>query len=336
MLQPSDLPRSAVRVIAAISMAAILVGLTVVWALGPVRSGSRDARQFTVQPGWGTARIAGELAGVGLIRSATAFTVYVRVTGLGASLQAGTYELSQGMTPTAIARRIASGDALSTDTELTIPEGMNVWETDDLLQSRGLIVPGSFARTWQEAEGTLFPETYRIPREIASAGAEFGNARRIGDILRAEHDRRAAGYTREQVIIASMLEKEAKTPEDMALVAGIIAKRRDIGMLLQIDATVAYGWCLRRWLPMSSTANCDVTQAPIATEIKVDGPYNTYTRAGLPDGPISNPGAQALEAAAHPKASEYLFYLSTRDGSRLIYSKTLDEHLENRRQYLGI
>jgi len=336
MLEPTGpVPRLKVT-IAAISMAAILVGLTVAWAFGPISAGSREVREFTVQPGWGTARIAGELASAGLIRSAVAFTAYTRFAGLGASLQAGTYELSRGMTPVAIARRLASGEALSTDTELTIPEGMNAWEIDELLQTKKLIVPGSFARTWQEAEGTLFPETYRIPREVASAGAEFANARRIGDILRAEYDRRAGGYTREQVIIASMLEKEAKTPEDMALVAGIIAKRRDIGMLLQIDATVAYGWCLRRWLPMSSTANCDVTQAPIATEIKVDGPYNTYTRAGLPDGPISNPGARALEAAKNPKASDYLYYLSTRDGSDIIFSKTLDEHLQNRAKYLSL
>jgi len=107
-------------------------------------------------------------------------------------------------------------------------------------------------------------------------------------------------------------------------------------MLLQIDATVAYGWCLRRWLPMSSTANCDVTQAPIALEIKTDGPYNTYTRPGLPEGPIGNPGLQALEAAKHPKASDYLYYLSTRDGSDIIFSKTLDEHLKNRAKYLGL
>jgi UPF0755 protein len=134
-----------------------------------------------------------------------------------------------------------------------------------------------------------------------------------------------------QIITASMLEKEAKTPEDMAMVAGIMKQRMDIGMRLQIDATVGYGWCLR----IAPNRPCDVTQAPIATEIKVDGAYNTYTRVGLPLGPISNPGEQALSAAANPKVSEYFYYLSTRDGSQIIYSKTLDEHLRNRAKYLG-
>jgi UPF0755 protein len=130
-----------------------------------------------------------------------------------------------------------------------------------------------------------------------------------------------------------MLEKEAKTSHDMALVAGIIYKRMEIGMLLQIDATVAYGWCLRS---AGLGRDCDVTQAPIALELGIDGPYNTYLRAGLPAGPISNPGIQALEAAANPSTSDYLFYLSTRDGSRIIYAETHEEHLQNRREHLGV
>ena len=121
----------------------------------------------------------------------------------------------------------------------------------------------------------------------------------------------------------------------MALVSGIIQKRLQLKMPLQIDATVAYGWCLRRWLPMSNNRTCDVTQAPIATELKVDGPYNTYARVGLPPAPISNPGLQALEAAAHPKTSSYLYYLSTRDGSQIIYAKTAAEQQANRAKYLG-
>jgi len=92
MLEPTG-PSSRVKTaIAAISVAAMLVGLTGAWVLGPVRSGERDIREFTVMPGWGTARVASELATAGLIRSATAFTVYARLAGLGGSLQAGTYE----------------------------------------------------------------------------------------------------------------------------------------------------------------------------------------------------------------------------------------------------
>lgn len=321
---------------AAIVLAAVVASV-LVWfllALSPL-SASSEKQEFTVQPGWGGARIATELQDAGLIRSSLAMVIVTNYTNTGDSLKAGTYLLSPSMSTSEIVRAIAAGEALSSDIVITIPEGMNVWEIDALLQRQKLIVPGSFARTWQGKEGMLFPDTYRFGKDIASASDRFSNAQAIGDALREAFISRTERYTNDQIIIASILEKEAKTPEDMQLVSGIIARRMKLGMPLQIDATVGYGWCLRRWLPMSSTANCDVTQAPIATEIKVDGPYNTYARMGLPVAPISNPGLRALGAAAHPKTSDYLFYLSTRDGSQLIYSKTLAEHLRNRSKYLG-
>ena len=81
---------------------------------------------------------------------------------------------------------------------------------------------------------------------------------------------------------------------------------------------------------------CDVSQVPVGAEIKIDGPYNTYTRAGLPPAPIANPGIITIQAALNPAKSDYLYYLSTRDGSRIIFSKTAAEHAANRRKYLGI
>ena len=321
--------------IAAISVAAIIVGLFFVWAFGPVQAGTRDTRQFVVQPGWGGGRIASELQHAGLIRWAPAFIIYSAWTHTGDRLQAGTYALSRGMTTAEIERIIAGGAGLSTDITLTIPEGMNVWEIDELLTAKHLIVSGSFARTWSKEEGTLFPDTYRLSVDIARASGSYQNAGTIGRVFLQAFGAAAARYSPQQVVVASILEKEAKSADDMSLVAGIIDRRLELGIPLQMDATVAYGWCLARWLPMNSNRNCDVTQAPIAAEIKVDGPYNTYIRKGLPAGPISNPGLQALNAAAHPTSSPYLYYLSTRDGSQLIYAKTLDEHLTNRLKYLG-
>ena len=293
-------------------------------------------RTFTVQPGWGGGRIASELKRAGLIRWAPAFVIITSWTDTGDNLKAGTYALSPDMSTREIIRMLAAGEALTSDITVTIPEGMNVWEIDELLYAQRLIVQGSFARQYRDREGTLYPDTYRFAAEVASSSTAFSNAGVFAESFIAQFDRKAARYTEEQIVIASMLEKEAKSAQDMALVSGIIAQRRTLGMPLQLDATVAYGWCLRRWLPMSSTANCDVTQAPIATELKVDGPYNTYARTGLPEGPISNPGLKALEAAKNPTASDYLYYLSSRDGSQIIYSKTLSEHLKNRSKYLGI
>lgn len=322
--------------IAAILVAAFVVSLYGVFLLlGSPVSGDTNPRQFMVQPGWGGGRIASELQRAGLIRWAPIFVVMTNITHTGDILKAGTYLLSPDMSTNRIVRIIAAGEALSSDIVVTVPEGMNAWEIDDMLSAQHLIVAGSFARQYRDSEGGLFPDTYRFAADVASHSKEYGNAAVFAGAFRSEFERKAASFTEGQIIIASILEKEAKTADDMALVSGIIAERMKRGMPLQIDATVAYGWCLARWLPMSSNRNCDVTLAPIASEIKVDGPYNTYTRTGLPKGAISNPGLKALEAAAHPKTSPYLYYLSTRDGSQIIYSKTLAEHLRNRLKYLG-
>jgi len=317
--------------------ASIVTAISVLWLLmtSPVASIAPD-QTFTVRPGWGGGRIAQELEKAGLVRWTISVLLIANLTDTGNQLKAGTYLLSADMTPREIVRIIATGEALSSDVQVTIPEGMNSWEIDELLTKQKLIVRGSFARQAITGEGTYFPDTYRFDASVASGSRVFQDAKKYITAFRAEFERKASAYSQEHIIIASMLEKEAKTANDMKLVAGIIARRRQLGMPLQIDATVAYGWCLARWLPMNSNQNCDVTQAPIALEIKKDGPYNTYTRVGLPEGPIANPGLVALDAAVYPQKSDYLYYLSSRDGSQIIYSKTLQEHLANRRKYLGL
>jgi peptidoglycan lytic transglycosylase G len=310
--------------IAAMSVAVILVGFFLVWAFSPVQAGSPHEYEFTIQSGWGGGRIATELKSAGFVRWAPAVVLYANAIGAGDRLQAGTYLLSKSMTPIQIVRIIASGQAVSNDIEVTIPEGMNVWEIDRLLTAAGLIRAGELRAAFSFKEGHLFPETYRFAKDATVED--------IVHVMEATYFERGGTRGDIDLIVASILEKEAKTPEDMAMVAGIIQKRLKIGMALQIDATVGYGWCVR---VAGFTRDCDVTRAPIATEIRVDGPYNTYTRTGLPQGAISNPGTNALKAAANPTSSDYLYYLSTRDGSEIIYSKTLDEHLNNRLKYLG-
>ena len=141
---------------------------------------------------------------------------------------------------------------------------------------------------------------------------------------------------RDTLTRASILEKEARSEEDMRLVAGIIRNRLAKKMPLQIDATVSYGACLRRFVAGNFKKDCDVTQMPVGAEIRIDSEYNSYMRSGLPVGPIANPGITAIQAVLNPQSSDYFYYLSTRDGSQMIYSKTATEHAANRRKYLGI
>lgn len=290
-----------------------------------------DAAQVRVSipSGSGAADIGRILQRAGIVRWGPAFRWYATLTGSARTLQAGEYELCPCASIPSLVRSIADGDAISTDIQVTIPEGMNIWEVSETFHKAGLLKnPAAFARTYLAQEGRLYPETYRFASDSLPAD--------ITTRMQTTFTEHAKGVTPDQLIIASILEKEAKSNEDMALVSGIIARRLKIGMPLQIDATVSYGACKQKFQLQSSNALCDVTLIGIANALKVDGPYNTYTRKGLPVGPISNPGANALWAATHPQSSDYLFYLSTRDGSKLIYAKTLAEHLKNRSKYLGL
>lgn len=318
-----NVPLPVVRILTTAALAVVLVAAIGGFLTLPTHPSSVQVIRFDIPAGQGTRAIALALEQRGLIRSKLFFVGYTKAIGVQSELKAGTYLLSPGMSMPRIVNLLANGKGLSDDVEVTIPEGSNVWQIDALVASTS--AQGQFVRRYHPQEGRLFPETYRLKKTDTIVT--------LGDKMLATFQERASGYTDQQIVVASILEKEAKSADDMALVAGIITKRLDVGMPLQIDATVAYGWCART---TGFLRPCDVTQAPIITEIKKDGPYNTYTRTGLPVGAISNPGLNALQAAAHPKDSPYLYYLSTRDGSKLIYAKTLQEHLKNRQKYLDL
>lgn len=322
----------------AVGLVLAAVGYSAYEILAPVERGSSRVVEVSVATGQGTSAIAGTLAEQGLIRSEFFFVVYAHLAGWDRQLKAGTYKLSGNMSTAQILRILAEGKAESTDIQVVIPEGSNIWDIDLKLFQAGLLAhKGDFARTQQKYEGYLFPDTYRFSAQLATRNSQPTNPDRIADIMRDNFFSKAGNNLNPSiVIIASMLEKEGKTTQDLELISGIIENRMQRGMLLQIDATVGYGWCMKQLALRHYEQGCDVTQAPIANEITLDGPYNSYIRKGLPVGPISNPGLRAIQAAQHPTASDYLFYLSTRDGSQIIYAKTPQEQSANRRKYLGI
>lgn len=310
----------------AIIAALIVAAFAAWWAFYmPAEWGSDEIAEVTIAEGESLSQIAAALESAGAIRSNTAFVLYVKLLGRQSDLKAGTYVLTRSLNTHQVMSIIADGRSVSTDVVVLIPEGLNIWEIDERLAVAGLIKEGDLAKNYPHKEGHLFPDTYRF--------APDASLKEIVDMMEKNFIAKTGVKSDIAIIVASMLEKEARAASDMALVSGIIQKRMDMGMLLQLDATVGYGWCLKRF--SQTGKNCDVTQAPIANEIKIDGPYNTYKRTGLPQGPIANPGSNALKAAANPKASDYLYYLSTRDGSQIIYSKTYEEHLRNRSKYLG-
>jgi len=311
----------------------IVVGVILVWLVFIPTSALTTSQKFSIESGESLSAIATALKKQGLIRSSLLFRLYVSGLGLERNLKAGDYVIPAGSTLHNIATQIAGGSGALGDIEVFIPEGSNIWEIDKRLANAGFGAEGQFARTYQFKEGLLFPDTYRFKpgssaSEIEQKLESNGRARtkQILDSLGPE-------VKNHILIIASIIEKEAKTESDMRLVSGVIANRLKLGVALEIDSTVAYGACLRKF--QIQNKDCDVAEIGVGAEIKIDSVFNTYTRAGLPPHPISNPGLTAISATLSP-AGDYLYYLSTRDGSRIIFSKTAAEHAANRRKYLGI
>ena len=322
---------------------AVLVGAITVLAFlvyAPLNKSNAKPEKFVVEEGDSSAKVARLLAEQGFIRSRYLFIGYTILTGKERAFKAGTYALSPMLNIPVIVRMFSAGEALPEGELVTTPEGFNAWEIAELLKQKGFDVETS---ELLRNEGYLFPDSYYLKMtndKIQMTNQVQNPNDKTKEIIKKLKDNftektKGLAITPQTIIIASILEKEVRKPEDMALVAGIILKRLELGIPLQIDATVAYGACLNIWMSQVQRA-CDVAEINLVENIRIDSPYNTYARKGLPAGPISNPGIKAAKAALNPEASDYLYYLSARDDGRTIFSKTAEEHQRNRRKYLNL
>ncbi len=315
---------------------AAAVGAAIFWPVWliyrPVENKSAKSAEkveFMITKGDSSAKVARLLGEQNLVRNRLLFIFYALATGQEKRFQAGRYQLSPSMSIPQIVGIFSKGLAESEDLIITIPEGLNIFEIDQKLTDSQLLAPGEFfaeARA-QKMEGYLFPDTYRLDK----AETVRGVIKKMRFNFEQKIDQKP---TREQLIVASILEKEVRHPEEMALVAGIIFKRLKLGMPLQIDASVTYGACLEKAAMARAYKFCDVSKIGVANFLDQDSPYNSYQRTGLPAGPISNPGKMALEATTHPQTSDYLYYLSARADGQTIFSRTSAEHERNRAKYL--
>ena len=318
----------------------VVVGVFLGWMSSEIIRSPLDApKEIVIKEGEGAYAIADILKNKGVIENKFVFIAYTFVTGNEKKLQAGRYLFKPGITIPGIINAISSGLAEPDDLIVTIPEGFNVWEIDKRLAGLGLIVEGEFAKKYQPQEGEFFPDTYRFNKEGETVDTI---AEKMKNHLNLKFKELSLIFSslvlRDTLTRASILEKEARREEDMRLVAGVIRNRLAQKMPLEIDATVSYGACLRdlQVRLVNKYKYCDVSQIGVGAEIRIDSPYNSYKRSGLPPGPIANPGITAIQAVLNPKQSDYFYYLSTRDGSQMIFSKTGAEHSANRRKYLGI
>jgi len=294
---------------------------------------------FEVMPGDTTLTISKKLKEADLISSSFFFNLYIRESGRANSLKAGKYSFSQNMNIMQIADAIIFGDIYLEKIKLSAPEGITIYQLDKKIDDLGIsgekkvseYKVADFKENYSfldgiddEAtlEGFLFPDTYVYNKDtvtiqhVMESMLDNFDSKLTEDLK--EKIKKEDKSIFELVTMASILEKEVRTANDMSVVAGLLWKRIDSGMPLQVDATTIY-----------SLGHNDL----VSEDLKIDSPYNTYLNKGLPKGPISNPGARAIKAAIHTKDSPYWFYLSKSSGET-VFSKTYDEHLRAINTYL--
>ena len=267
---------------------------------------------FFIEKGQSFSQIAENLENAGLIKSSLYFKAYALLEGHATSLQAGEYLLSPSMPLPQIVQKIVSGDTASM--AVTIPEGFTVKQIEERL---GFALPG------ENLEGFLFPDTYHFPlsiggREVVDRMRENFDGKLTAEMIQEIEKQGKTIF--EIIIMASMIEKEVRTPEDKKLVSGVLWKRLGIGMPLQVDATIIY------------ITGKQTTRVSLQ-DLQIDSPYNTYKYQGLPVGPICNPGLDSIIAAIYPEESQYLYYLSAPNGTTH-FSRTLQEHNIAKNKYL--
>ena len=290
---------------------------------------------FTVETGESGAGIAGRLEDEGLIRSALAFQGLLRIRGLQSSLKRGTYRITAEMRSRDILDLLASGKQALV--RVTVPEGHTLRRTADVLAQAGVVDKDEFLAATRDpallsslgipaysAEGYLFPDTYHMPHDTPGAEA----VRLMVGALRsrlAERLPESLSLSPEElhrrIILASIVEREYRLPEEAPRIAGVFWNRLRIGMALQSCATVVY--------VITEVQGKKHPEVLYNRDIEIRHPFNTYVHPGLPPAPIANPGLTALEAVFRPEPSRYLYFrlLDPRSG-RHYFSESLDEHIK--------
>lgn len=314
----------------------ILLILTIVFVIGfylyykegtlPVQKSSKESKIFVVRQGEDLNSITNSLSDQNLIRNKIVFYLVVKRLGIDKKIQAGDFRLSPAMNTEEIAKSLTHG---TLDVWLTVIEGMRREEVAQVV-SQNLNIPEIEFLKYAK-EGYLFPDTYLVPKTATAVGVikifEDNFNRRFDDKLIEKA--REKNLTVDQVVtLASLIEREAKFAEDRVKVAGVLLNRLDNGIKLDIDATVQYvlGYQAedKSWWKKELSLE----------DLEVDSPYNTYKNAGLPPGPIANPGLASIQAVldADPNTSN-LFYISDTSG-HLHFAGTIEEHNANIRKYI--
>ena len=293
-------------------------------------SSDRTEIIFEVAPGANATHTAAELQKNNLIRNAEVFLLYSRFMNQNSKIKVGEYSLNQAMTPDEILGVLVSGKSITRN--LMIVEGLNLFDIAAILEKMGLgtrqdffalardkeFIKSLLGEELSSLEGYLFPETYKFTKFESMKSIVSQMVRRFLVVYKdIEPIAKQMNWTRNQIVtFASIVEKETGAGADRPIVSSVFHNRLQKKMRLQTDPTVLYGMALK----MGAMPN-NITRNDLLTPTA----YNSYTNAGLPPTPISNPGRESLLAAVKPANTKNLYFVSRNDGTT-VFSDTLEKH----------
>lgn len=307
-------------------LAGSVAGGYLAWlASSPIRLTSTPL-EFHVASGSGLRSTARQIAEAGAEVDPWLLVLLGRGLRVESAIKAGSYEISQGITPLQLLEKLTRGDV--TQAEIAFIEGWSFRQMRERLDANADLRHDSKGMSEDEimrrigangtrAEGLFFPDTYLFAKRSSDLDVLARARRAMQRHLDREWEGRADGLPYrdpyQAVIMASIVEKETGREQDRSMIASVFVNRLRLGMLLQTDPTVIYG--------LGERFDGNLRKA----DLLADTPYNTYTRAGLPPTPIAMPGLASLQAALHPSPSQMLYFVARGDGSSH-FSRTLDEH----------
>ncbi|MHB1298165.1 MAG: endolytic transglycosylase MltG [Gemmatimonadaceae bacterium] len=311
---------------------ATLLALLLATALvaGACASDDKTSVTLTIRAGSSFREAAESLAAHDVIGNARLFGWYAARRGKDRNIRYGTYFIRRGGSWDEVLTTLAQGRGIVNRVRIT--EGWPLWDIIPALAEGLMLAPESLEvavrdttllrrlgvpRSQSTAEGYLFPDTYDFPDGVTARQAVELMVRRFERVWKPEWDERLAELkmTRHQAVtLASIVEKEVRRGEERPVVSAVYTNRLRIGMPLQADPTVQYALKKR-------------PGRVLYRDLRVDSPYNTYRRAGLPPGPIASPGAASLEAALYPAKVPYRFFVAHPNGHHE-FRTTYREHLE--------
>lgn len=291
----------------------------------PLSSDTKN-KIFVVNEGDGIQTISQNLKKNSFIKNEYAFLIYTLATRQNKKLQSGTFRLSASLSVPEIIKKLSSGGV--SDYWLKIIDGSRVEEIAKLFPNGLTFNSQDFLNKYKLKEGYIFPDSYLIPSYFSldqTVDVIIQNFDK--KFLQAKEGSISSLIDEDNIILASLLEREGRSLESKQMIAGIIINRLNVGMPLQIDATVQYA-------RDGQNKNITTYWQPVAKiDLQIDSSFNTYKNQGLPPRPICSPGYNSLYAAFHPTESDYIYYITGNDG-KMYYAKTLEEHNSNIAKYL--